>query len=108
MSFKQINNIYVNILPKKVLGPWVVNGGEVTMVVYATFSVLNSLWLVISMLYLLVLGGYTSHGTFISVFREEGQGGEGQCYLPTSTIFINSFSLRYLICQGAMFEDSMP
>ena len=43
---------------------------------------------------------------FYDLFWGEGQG-EGQSDLPVSAVFSNSFSLKYSICQGAIFWGSM-
>ena len=43
-----------------------------------------------------------SHESFMTCFRGEGQG-EGQSDPPASAVFSNSFSLKYTICQGAIF-----
>ena len=93
----------------------VVNGEEVTMktrvsltsFVCTDFSAPNSPFLVVRMSpFLLVQGKYFSHGSLMICFSEKGLRG-CQNDFPDSAAFSNFFSLRYLICQGAVFADSV-
>lgn len=79
ISFRQINDTFVLNWQNKEIWTWGNVIKEETNFVYIVFSALNSLFLMISVsLYLLVQGGYLSHGTFISSFQ--GDKGESECF----------------------------
>ena len=50
-------------------------------------------------------GGHLSHEGFMTCLK--GEGWEWQGDLPASAISSNSFSIKYSICQGAIFWGSM-
>ena len=45
---------------------------------------------------------------YLLLSEKKGEEGEGQSDLPASAIFLNSFNLRYSVCQGAVLGVACP